>query len=66
MNDDRPLLSPADVAERLGIKERKTYMMLAAGEIPSLKIGRLVKVRPADLDAYVASRTDPPTNRRPT
>lgn len=60
MSDDRPLLSAAEVAERLNIGTRTVWKMLKAGDIPSIKVGQLRRVRPADLDAYVAQ---PPNNQ---
>jgi excisionase family DNA binding protein len=59
--DDRPLLSPEQVAERLGIGERTARKLLLDGRIPSIVLdgGRLRKVEPAALDAYIASLREP-------
>lgn len=47
------LLSCTQVAERLGLSRLTVADKLRAGELPGLKVGRLWRVREADLDAYV-------------
>lgn len=47
------LLSIEDVAERLGLSPLTVGDKLRAGALPGLKVGRLWRVREADLDAYV-------------
>jgi len=47
------LLDVDDVASRLGIKKRLAYAMADRGDIPSVKIGRLLRFRPADVEAYI-------------
>jgi excisionase family DNA binding protein len=51
--DARPLLSPAGLAERLGVSERKAREMLAEGVIPSLLVGGGRRVEPSAVDAYI-------------
>lgn len=51
-----PLLSPAQLAERLGISDRTVRELLASGEIPSLKIGGARRVEATAVDAYLESR----------
>jgi excisionase family DNA binding protein len=50
------LLSPEQVAERLGIGRTFTYKLLAEKRIPSFTIGKLRRVREADLDRYIQER----------
>jgi excisionase family DNA binding protein len=52
--DERPLLSPKELATRLGISDRTARSMIESGRMPSLKIGGLTKVEPAEVDAYLA------------
>lgn len=52
----RPLLSPAQVAERLAMSERWVRQLLADGELPSLKVGAATRVEAEALDAYIAAR----------
>ena len=47
------LLNVEDVAAELGCGRTYTYQLLRRGEIPSLKLGKLRRVRPQDLDRYL-------------
>jgi len=50
---DQLLLTPADVAQALGISRSKVYELMATGAIPSVKIGSARRI-PADcLAAFV-------------
>ncbi len=60
---DAPLTA-ADVARRLRISNRVAYELLQRGQIPFFRVGRSIRVRPEDLDAYIdsqngAGRPDP-------
>ncbi len=44
---DRLLLKPSDVSDMTGMGKSKTYALIAAGVIPSVRIGKSVRV-PAD------------------
>lgn len=48
------LLNVPQVARQLAIGERKAWSLVKSGEIRSLRIGRSVRVDPADLAAFVA------------
>ena len=54
------LLATAGAAERLGTTERHVRELVYRREIPFVKVGRLVRFRPDDLDEYVQSRTIAP------
>ena len=41
---EKMLLRPLEAAHTLGIGRTKIYELIATGEIPSVKIGRLVRV----------------------
>ena len=41
---ERLLLRPLEAAEAIGIGRSKVYEMLARGELPSVRIGRVVRV----------------------
>lgn len=47
MIEDRLLLRPSEVADTLGIGRTSAYALIAAGEIPSVRLGTSVRV-PAD------------------
>lgn len=48
-----PLLSTADAAELLGVVPLTLRHMIDAGELPAYRVGRLIKVRPEDLERYL-------------
>jgi excisionase family DNA binding protein len=48
-----PLLRPAEIQELLGISRAAAYQLLQRGEIASVRIGRSVRVTPADLEAFI-------------
>jgi excisionase family DNA binding protein len=47
------LLTAKDVSESLQISEAKAYMLMQRGKIATVKIGRIVRVRPSDLDSFI-------------
>lgn len=51
---ERLLLKPAEVAATLGIGRSKVYEMLRTGEIPSLRIGKAIRVSRKALEKWVA------------
>ena len=51
---DRRLLRIEDVAERLAVSRSMAWKLIAYGDLPAVRIRRAVRVRPADLDAYIA------------
>lgn len=48
------LLRASEVAEVLSISLALAYRIIQTGEIPSVRIGTAVRVRPTDLEAYIA------------
>jgi excisionase family DNA binding protein len=46
-----PFLTIADAAERLGVSSKTVRRLISAGRIPAFRVGRLVRIKPADLDA---------------
>lgn len=54
---EKLLLRIDEITEILGISRSQAYKMVAAGEIPSLKIGKAIRI-PADrLKAWVEAET---------
>ncbi len=43
-----------DVRDRLGVSDQMVYKLVRTGKLPAYKVGRLVKIEPRDLDAYLA------------
>ena len=56
--ENRQLLRAEEAADMLGIGRTKIYEMIARGEIPALRIGRLVRVPRHALDEWIADRTE--------
>ena len=48
------LLSAKELAQELGIGRTTAYSLLWSGAIPSIKLGRLRRVRREDLQAFLA------------
>jgi excisionase family DNA binding protein len=51
------LLTPRQAAEALAISPRKLWGMTASGEIPSLRIGRLVRYPIDELHRWIDQQT---------
>ena len=53
------LLSPSEVCQELEADRASVYRRLRSGEIPSLKLGRTLKVRQPDLEDYKSGQRGP-------
>jgi len=51
-------MSPEELAEFLGVSRGYAYRILATGEIPCARIGRLRKVRRSDVDDFIEERLE--------
>lgn len=49
------LLRIEEIAERLAVSRSMAWKLVTYGQLRSVRIGRAVRVRPADLDEYVAN-----------
>ena len=47
------LLRPQEVAEIIGSSTRTVHRRIKSGEIPAVRIGRLVRIHPDDLVRYI-------------
>ena len=56
--ETKRLLSADELARELGVGRTTAYSLLWSGTIPSMKVGRLRKVRRVDLEAYLAERME--------
>ena len=61
--DDRLLLSVEEAARRLGIGRSLLYELIAHGRIETVRVGRLRRIPPDALDAYVASLRVPSSEK---
>lgn len=48
-------LSTAEASERLGVTLRTLYRLVDEGRVPAYKIGRVIRVKEADVEAYIES-----------
>ncbi len=53
INTNPRLLRANDVAKILNISLALAYRLLQTGELPCVRIGTAVRVRPEDLEAYI-------------
>jgi excisionase family DNA binding protein len=53
----RLALTVVEAGDRIGVKRTTMYKLIRDGEIDSFTIGRLRKVDPAELDAYIKRRS---------
>jgi len=51
------LLKPADAAEILQVSKAYAYVLMNRGEIPLVRIGKIVRVRLEDLERYIKEKT---------
>ena len=56
------LLSIPEVCQELGMGKSWVYRHIQSGEIPSVKLGRNIKVRREDLEGYLEAQRYNPTN----
>lgn len=63
MNDSQLLLRPAEAARALGIARSRVYALTASGAIPTVRIGRSVRVPAESLRQWIAARTVAPDGR---
>jgi excisionase family DNA binding protein len=53
---DRLLLRPSEAGEAIGVSRSKAYELIAAGTIPSVKVGGCVRVPLDALKAMIARK----------
>ena len=56
------LLSIPEVCQELGMGKSWVYRRIQSGEIPSVKLGRNIKVRREDLEGYLDAQRYQPTS----
>jgi excisionase family DNA binding protein len=56
--ETKRLLSADELAHELGISRTSAYAILWSGQIPSMKIGRLRKIRREDVEAFIEARME--------
>lgn len=53
---DAPFYTPQTLANRLSVTKRTVYNLLHRGVIRSYKVESVVRIDPADVDAYLQAR----------
>jgi len=53
------LVTVTEAADALGLSRSKVYELLAAGELPSVRIGRTRRIAVADLERFVERHRTP-------
>ena len=53
------------VAEHLGVGAWRIYQVCETGELPHVRINNSIRVRPKDLEQFIASRLTVTERRRP-
>jgi excisionase family DNA binding protein len=53
---EEALLTPEELADYLKCSRTYAYQILARGEIPSLKLGKLRRIRRQDADLYLEQK----------
>jgi excisionase family DNA binding protein len=52
---DSPWISTAEGARRLAVTPRTVYGFIDRGELPAYRMGRVIRVRVVDLEAFIES-----------
>ena len=59
MDDDgAPWIKTREAAARLGVAARELYRLIEVGDLPAYNVGRDLRLRLADLDAFRTPRSD--------
>lgn len=62
VSDEHEWLSTAQAAARIGVVTRTLYRMIDQGELPAYRIGRVLRLKAADIDRFIeACRVEPGT-----
>jgi excisionase family DNA binding protein len=56
VRSEETLLTPEELADYLKCSRTYAYQLLARGEIPSLKLGKLRRIRRSDANLYIEKR----------
>ncbi len=56
--DEDRLLTVPEVARRLRLSRGRTYILLARGDLPRIKVGGAVRIDARDLEAYLQAHRE--------
>ena len=61
-DDDIVWLSTKEAARRLGVTPRTLYRFIDEGGVPAYRLGRVIRLKQSDVDAYIEQcRIEPGT-----
>ncbi len=63
MMNDKKLLTPLDVADRLQVNERTVNIWLRKGRLRGFKIGKEWRISPDDLQAFLEASANKPMDK---
>ena len=49
-----PVMTVAEVADALRVSSMTVYRLVNGGELPALRVGKNIRIRTSDLDAFLA------------
>ena len=52
-----PVLTVAEVADALRVSTMTVYRLVQAGDLPALRVGKNIRIRTRDLDAFLEAGT---------
>ncbi|MDQ1375243.1 MAG: hypothetical protein QOJ09_2581 [Actinomycetota bacterium] len=53
MAEEQDWLSTKDACEHLGVTLRTLYRLIDEGQLPAYKMGRLIRLKGAEVDAFI-------------
>jgi excisionase family DNA binding protein len=53
---DRPLLNVCKAARRVSVSEKTIRRLIRGGELPALKVGKSLRIDPAELERWLGER----------
>lgn len=56
------LLTVAEVSRILNVSAGLVYRLIQSGDLPAIRFGRAIRVKPADLEQYLARKTSSGAN----
>ena len=63
MMNDKKLLTPTDVANRLQVNERTVTLWLRKGHLRGFKVGKEWRISPDDLQAFLEASANKPMDK---
>jgi len=55
MSESSEWLGTKDASDKLGVTLRTLYRFIDSGQLPAYQFGRVIRIKAADLDAFVES-----------